>query len=67
MATLDDGQDWWEPCDSVWLAGHLRRDGGDDVYATLDLEVNGITHDNWTEWRELPESIKARLVAEEGR
>jgi hypothetical protein len=61
MAELDDGQEWYKPGDTVYLAGYLPEH--DDDNPGLDLSVNGVGHDSWMFWADLPEPIRQRLAA----
>lgn len=69
MVELDDGQGWYKEGDTVYIGGCLEDPPYSDVTnndnAVLDLCVNGKTHDNWTYFHDLPESIQSRLLGEQ--
>ena len=62
MILLDDGQDWYKPGDTCLLEGYLPEDEGENP--SFDLTVNGYTHDNFTEWSEMPTWLQTRFIAE---
>lgn len=68
MALLDDGQKWYDPGDACDLGGEIPADAEEDsrkrLEWSLDLCVDGKTHDNWIAWHQLPESLRERLLAE---
>lgn len=57
MTALNDGQEWYQPGDTVRLAGYSDTEA-------VDLQVNGTTHDGWTTRGELPPEILIRLERE---
>ncbi len=54
LTALDDGQGWWADGDYVSLGVNAGA-------VSVDLCVNGETHDNWITLRELPDDICGRL------
>ncbi len=60
MSDLDDGQGWYQAGDTVVVAGYTPDSPADNTM--FDLSVNGVIHDNWTSYQDLPQSIRDRLA-----